>query len=473
MASSHPLDTRGVRSPKSGNLKKGLPPPMKGYLHQMKTALFVATLLLLRPIPMQAQTAPAANPLAGEAERLSVELNPQVVAWRRDFHKNPELGNRETRTAKVIADELRKLGFEVTTGVATTGVVGVLRGGRPGPVVALRSDMDALPVAEQGDLPFKSTAKTQWNGQEVGVMHACGHDNHMAILLGTAAALARMRDRLPGTVKVIFQPAEEGPPPGETGGAEQMIKESVLENPKVDAIFGLHVFPFPAGTVVYRSGPLMASADTFVIKIKGRQTHGAVPWGGIDPIVIGSQVVMGLQTIISRTVNITEAPAVVTVGRFTGGNRANIVPEMVELEGTVRAFDEGVRKSIHDRIRAIATNYAEAAGATATVDIGSGTASPATINDPALTERMLPTQRRAAGADNVRLGPLTGTAEDFSFFQQKVPGLFVFLGVTPRDQDYTKVAQNHSPLFFADESALPVGVKVMTNLALDYLFGGK
>ena len=436
----------------------------------LKTRLYASN---QTTVPMPAQTAPAANRLAAEAERLSVELNPQVVAWRRDFHKNPELGNRETRTAKVIADELRKLGYTVTTGVATTGVVGVLKGGLPGPVVALRSDMDALPVSEQGDLPFKSTAKTEWAGQEVGVMHACGHDNHMAILLGTATALARMKDRLPGTVKVIFQPAEEGPPAGETGGAEQMIKESVLENPKVDAIFGLHVFPFPAGQIVYRSGPLMASADSFLIRIKGRQTHGAVPWGGIDPIVIGSQVVMGLQTIISRTVNITEAPAVVTVGRFAGGNRSNIVPEFVELEGTIRAFNEDVRKSIHERIRAIATNYAEAAGATATVEIGMGTAYPSTINDPALTDRMLPTLRRAVGAENVRLGPLTGTAEDFSYFQQKVPGLFVFLGVTPRDQDYTKVAQNHSPLFFADESALPVGVKVMTNLALDYLFGGK
>ncbi|MGE3491558.1 MAG: amidohydrolase [Vicinamibacterales bacterium] len=435
------------------------------------TVLLALALLFAGQAGLPAQTAPAANPLAAEAERLSVELNPQVVAWRRDFHKNPELGNREVRTAKVIADELRKLGYEVTTGVATTGVVGVLKGGRPGPVVALRSDMDALPVTEQGDLPFKSTARTQWNGQEVGVMHACGHDNHMAILLGTATALARMKDRLPGTVKVIFQPAEEGPPPGETGGAEQMVKENVLENPKVDAVFGLHVFPGPAGGIAYRPGPLMASADTFNIKITGRQTHGAVPWGGIDPIVIGSQVVVGLQSIISRTVNITEAPAVVTVGRFTGGNRSNIVPESVELEGTVRAFDETVRKQIHDRVRAIATHYAEAAGATATVEFGLGY--PVTRNDPALTERMLPTLRRAAGADNVRLGPLTGTAEDFSFFQQKVPGLFVFLGVTPRDQDYTKVAQNHSPLFFADESALPVGVKVMTNLALDYLFGGK
>ncbi len=436
----------------------------------MRNLLFVAVLLAI-PDPLQAQAAPAANPLAAEAERLSVELNPQVVAWRRDFHKNPELGNRETRTAKVIADQLRKLGFEVTTGVATTGVVGVLKGGLPGPVVALRSDMDGLPVTEQGDLPFKSTARAQWNGQEVGVMHACGHDNHMAILLGAATALARMKDRLPGTVKVIFQPAEEGPPPGETGGAEQMVKESVLENPKVDAAFGLHVFPYPAGTIVYRPGPLMASADSFLIKITGRQTHGAVPWGGVDPIVIGSQVVVSLQSIISRTVNITEAPAVVTVGRFTGGNRSNIVPEMVELEGTVRAFDENVRKDIHNRIRAIATGYAEAAGGTATVEFGLGY--PVTRNDPALTERMLPTLRRAAGADNVRLGPLTGTAEDFSYFQQQVPGLFVFLGVTPRDQDHTKVAQNHSPLFFADESALPVGVKVMTNLALDYLFGGK
>jgi len=436
--------------------------------------------LVFSQAAMSAQTGPSGHPLAGDVDRLAAELNPQVVAWRRDFHKNPELGNREVRTSKIIADELRKLGYEVTTGVAKTGVVGVLRGGaRPpglsgvegGPVVALRSDMDALPVAEQGDLPFKSTAKTEWNGQQVGVMHACGHDNHMAILLGTATVLARMKDRLPGTVKLIFQPAEEGPPPGEEGGAQQMVKENVLENPKVDAVFGLHVFPFPAGSIVYRPGPLMASADSFTIKIKGRQTHGAVPWGGIDPIVIGSQVVMALQTIISRTVNITEAPAVVTVGRFTGGNRSNIVPEEVELEGTVRAFDEGVRKDIHQRIRSIATHLSEAAGGTATVEFGLGY--PVTRNDPALTERMVPTLRRVAGADNVRLGPLTGTAEDFSFFQQKVPGMFIFLGVTPRDQDYTTAPQNHSPLFFADESALPVGVRVMSNLAIDYLMGQK
>jgi len=440
----------------------------------MKRKLLVAAMVLLIPqaglkTRLYAQAPAAANPLAGDVEKISAEINPQVVAWRRDFHKNPELGNRETRTSKIIADELKKLGMEVKTGVATTGVVGILRGGLPGPVVALRSDMDALPVAEQVDVPFKSTAKAQWNGQEVGVMHACGHDNHMAILLGTATALARMRDKLPGTVKFIFQPAEEGPPPGETGGAEQMVKENVLENPKVDAVFGLHVFPFPVGQIVYRPGALMASADSFVIKIKGKQTHGAIPWGGIDPIVTGSQIVMGLQTIISRSVNITEAPAVVTIGRFTGGNRSNIVPEEVELEGTIRAFDEDVRKDIQKRVHDIATHIAESAGATATITYTLGY--PVTRNDSALTERMLPTLRRVAGAENVKLGALTGTAEDFSFFEQKVPGMFFFLGVTPKDQDPSKAAMNHSPLFFADEAALPIGVRVMTNLALDYLFG--
>src|SRR5918995_5667279 len=432
--------------------------------------LLVLSLVLLTPPAgsssslYASQTASAANPLAADVDRLATEINPQVVAWRRDFHKNPELGTFETRTAKVIADELRKLGYEVTTGVGGTGVVGVLKGGRPGPVVALRADMDALPVTEQVDVPFKSTAKAEWNGQQVGVMHACGHDNHMAIQLGVATVLARLRDRVPGTVKLIFQPAEEGP-----GGAEPMVNANVLENPKVDAIFGLHVFPFPAGSIVYRPGPLMASADSFLIKVKGRQTHGAIPWGGVDPIVVGSQIVMALQTIISRSVNITEAPAVVTVGRFTGGNRSNIIPDEVELEGTVRTFDEGVRKNIHDRIRSIASNISESAGATATVEFGLGY--PVTRNDPALTERMVPTLRRAAGADNVTVGPLTGTAEDFSYFQQQVPGLFVFLGVTPRDQDHTRAAINHSPLFFADEFALPVGVRVMTNLALDYLHG--
>lgn len=430
----------------------------------MRTQLGWVATLLLWPGIVTAQTA---NPLAGTVDKLTQEILPQVVEWRRDFHQHPELGNRETRTAKVIADELRRLGYEVTTGVAHTGVVAVLKGGRPGPVVALRSDMDALPVTEQVDLPFKSTAKAMWNGQEVGVMHACGHDNHMAMLMGAATIFARVKDQLPGTIKLIFQPAEEGPPPGEEGGAELMVAQGVLENPKVDAIFGLHVFPMSAGTIQYRPGPLMASADSFTIRITGKQTHGAVPWGGVDPIVVGAQVVMGLQTIISRTVNITEAPAVVTIGAFNGGNRSNIVPESVELEGTVRAFNEDVRKDIHRRIHDIATKTAEAAGATATMEFGIGY--PVTINDPALTERMAPTLRRVAGADNVRIGPLTGTAEDFSFFQQKVPGLFFFLGVTPKDKDPQTAPQNHSPLFFADESALPVGVKALANLALDYM----
>jgi amidohydrolase len=418
---------------------------------------------------------PVAQPatsLSAEIDKIAGEILPQVVAWRRDFHQHPELGNREQRTAKVIAETLAKLGYEVKTGVAHTGVVAVLRGGKAppgadGPVVALRSDMDALPVTEQGDLPFKSTAKAMWNGQEVGVMHACGHDNHMAILLGAATALARLRSQLPGTVKLIFQPAEEGPPAGESGGAELMVKEGVLETPKVDAIFGLHVFPKRVGTLEYRAGPLMASGDSFTITITGRQTHGAVPWGGVDPIVIGSQIVMALQTIVSRNVNITEAPAVVTIGAFNGGNRFNIVPETVELLGTVRAFDENVRKDIHRRIRDIATKTAEAAGGHASLTFGIGY--PVTRNDPALTERMAPTLARVAGPNGVRISALTGTAEDFSFFQQRVPGLFFFLGVTPADQDPEKAAQNHSPLFFADEAALPVGVRAMTNLAVDYL----
>jgi amidohydrolase len=425
----------------------------------------LACTLLLAPVHALAQTA---NPLAAQIDRLAQELTPQVVTWRRDFHQHPELGNQEVRTSKLIAAELTRLGYEVKTGVAHTGVVAVLKGGKPGPVVGLRADMDGLPVTEQGDLPFKSTARATWNGEEVGVMHACGHDNHMAILLGAATIFARMKDQLPGTIKLIFQPAEEGPPAGQQGGAELMVKESALENPKVDAIFGLHVFPMHTGEIQYRSGPLMASADAFTITIKGRQTHGAVPWGGVDPIVVGAQIVMSLQTIISRSVNITEAPAVVTIGAFQSGNRFNIVPETAELLGTVRAFNEDVRKDIHRRIRDIATKTAEAAGAS--VEITYGIGYPVTINDPALTERMVPTLKRVAGAEHVNVGPLTGTAEDFSFFQQKVPGLFFFLGVTPRDRDLKNIPQNHSPLFFADEAALPLGVKALSNLAIDYLF---
>jgi amidohydrolase len=429
---------------------------------------WLAAIWVSVPAFSQPNAAQAANPLTTDVDRVAHETMPLVVAWRRDFHQHPELSNREVRTSRVIAEELKKLGYEVKTGVAKTGVVATLQGGKPGPVVALRADMDALPVTEQVDLPFKSTEKAEWNGQEVGVMHACGHDNHMAMLLGAATVFAKLRNQVPGTIKLIFQPAEEGAPAGEVGGAEQMIKENVLDNPKVDAVFGLHVFPGPAGSVSYRPGPMMASNDSFTIKIRGKQTHGAVPWGGVDPIVIGAQIVGALQTIVSRNVNITEAPAVVTVAMFHSGVRSNIVPDEAELGGTIRTFSEETRKDIRRRMELIARNIAEAAGGTAEVTVTPGY--PVTVNDPKLTERMIPTLTRVAGAANVRVAPLTGTAEDFSYFEQQVPGMFFFLGVTPRDQDWTKAAQNHSPLFFADESALPVGVRALTNLALDYLF---
>ena len=429
----------------------------------------VFTLTLLTAFSLQSIAfAQNPNPLVADVDRVAQETTPLVVAWRRDFHQHPELGNGEVRTAKIIAEELRKLGYDVTSGVAKTGVVATLKGGKPGPVVALRSDMDALPVSEQVDLPFKSTARAKWNGQEVGVMHACGHDNHMAMLLGAATVFAKLRNQLPGTIKLIFQPAEEGPPAGEVGGAEVMVKENVLENPKVDAIFGLHVFPGPAGQISYRAGPVMASADSFRIKIRGKQTHGAVPWGGVDPIVIGAQIVNALQTIVSRNVNIAEAPAVVTVAMFHAGVRFNIVPEDAELGGTIRAFGEDTRRDIRRRLETIAKSVAEAAGGSAEISYELGY--PVTVNDARLTERMVPTLTRIAGANEVRVAPLTGTAEDFSYFGQKVPAMFFFLGVTPRDQDWTKAPQNHSPLFFADESALPVGVRALTNLALDYLF---
>jgi amidohydrolase len=421
------------------------------------TGLLVACLAVLPVL----STAQPADSVVTAIDRTTAEILPQVVGWRRDFHQHPELGMQEARTSKIIAEHLRGLGMEVQTGVAGTGVVGILKGGRSGKVVGLRADMDGLPVTEQVDLPFKSTQKAMWNGQETGVMHACGHDNHMAILMGVATVLARMRAELPGTVKFIFQPAEEGP-----GGAEPMVKAGVLENPKVDAVFGLHVFPYTSGTIVYRSGPLMASADEFTIEITGRQTHGAVPWGGVDPIVIGAQLVTSMQSIVSRTVNIAQAPAVVTVGKFTAGNRSNIIPDKAELVGTVRAFDQAERAKIRQRLTDMATKYAEAAGATAKVTWGLGY--PVTTNDPALTERMVPTLQRVAGPGKAIVGPLTGTAEDFSYFQQQVPGLFFFLGVTPPGQEATAAA-NHSPLFFADESALPVGVRALANLTVDFL----
>jgi amidohydrolase len=412
--------------------------------------------------PAQAQS------LAREIDARAAAVLPKVVAWRRDIHQHPELSNRETRTAKLVADHLASLGLEVRTGVAHTGVVGVLRGGKPGPVVALRADMDALPVTELVDLPFKSTVTTQFNGQTVGVMHACGHDNHVAMLMGAAEVLAGLRAQIPGTIKFIFQPAEEGAPRGERGGAGLMIEEGALENPAPAAIFGLHVWPGPVGGITYRSGPAMAASDQLFITVKGRQTHGAQPWGGVDPIVVSSQVILGLQTIASRQINVTQVPAIITVGRIVGGNRGNIIPDSVMMEGTVRSFDEAMRADIKERIRRTVTSIAQSAGATATVDFGTGN-NPVTFNDPALTARMLPTLQRVAGAPNLSVGELSTPAEDFALYQQKIPGLFVFLGVVPKGQDPAAAPRNHSPSFFVDEAVLPLGVRTLASLAVDWL----
>lgn len=417
--------------------------------------------------------APSAGAQQGDALARAIEARlpavmPKVVAWRRDIHQHPELGNREVRTAKLVADHLVSLGIETRTGVAHTGVVGVLRGGRPGPVVALRADMDALPVTELVDLPFKSTVRTTYNGAEVGVMHACGHDNHVAILMGVAEILAGMKADLPGTVKFIFQPAEEGPPAGEQGGATLMVKEGALENPRPDAIFGLHVVPAALGSIGYRAGPLMAAPDGLAITVKGVQTHGALPWGGVDPIVVSSQIILGLQTIASRQIEVTKAPAIITIGSIHGGNRGNIIPDSVVMEGTVRTFDEAMRKQIHDRIRRTAQDIARSAGATATVTIASGGL--VTYNDPALTTQMAPTLRRTAGAGGlIEVDPTTG-AEDFPAYTQQVPGLFYMLGGLPAGRE---LAPNHSPYFFVDEAALPVGVRSLANLAVDFLRMGK
>ena len=412
-------------------------------------------------LPLRAQS------LASEIDRRVAAVLPQVVAWRRDIHQHPELGFRETRTAALVAAELTRLGLEVRTGVGRTGVVGVLRGARPGPVVALRADMDALPVTEQVDLPFKSTARTEFNGQEVGVMHACGHDLHVAMLLGVANVLAGLRDRLVGTVVFLFQPNEEGMP-GERQGADLMIADGALSNPAPQAIFGLHVRPDKVGTILYRAGGALAASDVLHIVVKGRQTHGALPWGGVDPIVLASQIVLGLQTIASRQIDVTRAPAIVTVGMIQGGNRYNIIPDSVVLLGTVRTFDEGMRADIKDRIRRTAEDIALSGGGTAAVDFGAS-GLPVTFNDPALTERMLPTLRRVAGPGNLQEAVPWTPAEDFSLYLQKIPGLFVFLGVTPADRDPASAPRNHSPLFYADEGALPVGMRAMANLAVDYL----
>jgi amidohydrolase len=409
------------------------------------------------------------NSLAAAIDTAVARIEADVIAWRRDVHAHPELGNREFRTAGIVAAHLRKLGFdEVRTEVAHTGVVGLLKGARPGPVVALRADMDGLPVAERTDVPFASKMQTTWNGETVGVMHACGHDAHVAILMGVASVLAGLRERLAGSVKFIFQPAEELPPAGEEGGAKLMIAEGALENPVPGAIFGLHVTShLPTGVIGYRAGPAMASADTFRITVAGRQTHGAMPWRGVDPIVTAAQVVLGLQTIVSRQVDISREPVVVTIGAIKGGVRENIIPDSVELRGTIRTFDEEMRDDVHRRVKDTAEHIAQAARAGCEVCITKNY--PVTVNDAELTAAMVPTLERVAGPGQARLsGKITGS-EDFSFFQHVVPGLFFFVGVTPPTQDPKSAPPNHSPLFYIDEAALPLGVRALTQVAVDWL----
>jgi amidohydrolase len=409
-----------------------------------------------------------ASDLHAQLDALASDMQAQVVAWRRDIHQHPELSNRETRTAGLVAEHLRALGMEVRTGVAHTGVVGILHGGRPGRTVALRADMDGLPVQEQTGLAFASTAMGEYQGRAVPVMHACGHDNHVAILMATASVLAEVREQLPGTVKFVFQPAEEGAPKGEEGGAAMMIREGVLRDPEVDAIYGLHIGQQgPVGTAMYRPKGAMASAQRFDVHIQGRQTHGARPWAGVDPVVVGAQIVVALQTIVSRSVDVTAAPAVVTVGQFNAGVRNNIVPDTATLSGTIRTFDPDMRTAIHQKIRDIVAGVATGMGATATVDIDPGV--PVTYNDATLAAASVPTLERVYGRDNVMLAERITGAEDFSFYQEEVPGFFFFIGGRPAGVPAEQAIPNHSPLFDADEGALVPGVRAMSHLAVDFL----
>ena len=413
-------------------------------------------------------------PAAAAIERADLErefaaVQDQLIAWRRDIHQYPELGNRETRTAKKVAAHLKSLGLEVRTGVAHTGVVGVLRGGRPGPVIALRADMDALPVTERVDVPFKSTVTTEYRGEKVGVMHACGHDGHTAILMGVAEVLAARRKDVPGTVMFVFQPAEEGAPEGEEGGAPLMLQEGVFHDLKPQAIFGLHLWaPLNAGQIGYRSGALLAASDAFRILVTGRQTHGSRPWAGADPIVAASQIVADMQTVVSRQTDISRWPAVVSVGAIRGGIRFNIIPDTVEMLGTVRTFDPVVRDEVIARMRNVAEHVATANGATATLEILPGS-NPVTANDPDLTRRMLPALERAAGKANVVEIPYVTGAEDYAYFALEVPSVYFFVGSTPVGQNAEAAPANHSPLYFVAESSLDTGLRALLTVAVDYL----
>lgn len=410
------------------------------------------------------------NPkIQAKIDQQAKDLEANVIQWRRHFHEFPELSNREVKTGAYIAEHLKKLGLEVQHPVAKTGVVAILKGAKPGPVIALRADIDALPVTERNSLPFASKVKATYNEQETGVMHACGHDTHTAILMGVAEILSKNKTDLKGTVKFIFQPAEEGAPAGEEGGAALMVKEGVLENPKVDVIFGMHIMSIaPLGVITYKPAGMMAAADWFSIKVKGRQAHGSAPWMSIDPIVVSAQIISGLQTIVSRQTELTKEAAVITIGRIQSGIRENIIPEEAIMAGTIRTLDVEMQDKIHEKIKLTATKIAESAGATAEVFIDKKF--PLTYNDPTLTEKMVPSLVKAAGKEKVmQISAVTGS-EDFSEYQKKVPGLFFFVGAMPPNQDPNTVPSHHTPDFMIDESAMLTGLKAMLNVTLDYMY---
>ena len=408
-----------------------------------------------------------AQDLSPVISKKSESMQEQLTVWRRYLHQHPELGNREFKTAAYIVEQLKGLGLEIRTGIAKTGVVAILKGGKPGPVIALRADMDALPVKERVNIPYASTDSTMYGNNKVAVMHACGHDAHVAMLLGTAKVLASMKNDIAGTVKFIFQPAEEGPPEGEEGGAGLMVKEGVMDNPKVDVIFGMHIESWiPAGDIQYKPGAFMASADLFTIKVKGRSSHGSQPWLGIDPISISAQIIEGLQHIVSRQMDITKAPAVITVGKINSGVRFNIIPEEAAMEGTIRTLDSKMQVDIHGRIRQTAIKIAEASNATAEVNFYNKTL--VTYNTPELVEKMLPSLQAAAGKNNVRPMEWVTGAEDFSFFGTKAPAFFFYFGGMPRGNDARLAPPHHTPDFMIDDSRLFVGVKTFCQLVFDY-----
>lgn len=405
--------------------------------------------------------------MSREIDAATSKITPKLIEWRRHLHQYPELGNREVKTAKYVEDHLRKLGLEVRTGIAKTGVVGLLKGSQPGPVIGLRADMDGLPVGERNSLPFASKETTEYNGQKVGVMHACGHDTHVAMLMGAAEVLAGMKDKLKGTVVFIFQPAEEGPPEGEEGGAALMVKEGVMDAPKIDAIFGIHVnSQTEVGTIKYKSGAVMAAADWFTIKVKGRQTHGAYPWLGTDPIAVASQIYTGLQMIVSRQSDLAKAPVIITVGKINAGVRENIIPEELTMAGTIRTLDGAMQKDVHQKLRITAQKIAESMGATAEVSIVTKTL--VTYNTPDLVKKMLPSLERAAGKKNVIETEWVTGAEDFSYFGEKAPAFYFVVGGMRKGQDPKTAAAHHTPDFMLDDSRLDVGVKAFANIVFDY-----